>query len=341
MGDKNFKPVILVCGKTGIGKTSLIQAVTGRETVPDSAIGTGAPVTQGFTVYETSAAIYIDAEGMEPGKQTIEEYRRFLASEMIDRLASGCTEDVVTNVWYCIDGPGARVTPSDRELVNAFGDKVMLVVTKSEIMRKPQFEAMWEEIGSLVPSEHVMMVSSAKGHGLDRLIAATKRIVTSSTAESDLAAFESAWDSYYENRQNKWRGMCDEEADSYIRWGAGRSFAIALPCALPLSDMIPLSLNEAYMIMRIGSVYGETAGKNVIGIITGVAAGSVAGKFVATLMPPGLKSVVAASVTYGLGKVAKAYFRSGKTLSRDALREEFLKAKKEGKSQKWTPVEEE
>ena len=53
MSDAKFKPVILVCGKTGIGKTSLIQAVTGRETVPDSAIGTGMPVTHGFTPYET------------------------------------------------------------------------------------------------------------------------------------------------------------------------------------------------------------------------------------------------------------------------------------------------
>ena len=50
--------------------------------------------------------------------------------------------------------------------------------------------------------------------------------------------------------------------------------------------------------------------------------------------------MVAASVTYGLGKAAKAYFRSGKTLSKEALRDEFLKSKKEGKDQKWEPVEE-
>ena len=340
MDKKDFRPVILVCGKTGIGKTSLIQAVTGRETVPDSAIGAGAPVTHGFSVYETDAAIFIDAEGMEPGKQTVEEYRRFLASEMVERLASGRVEDVVTNVWYCIDGPGSRVTPADRELVMAFSDKVVLVVTKSEIMRKSQFEAMGQEVGSLVPPERVIMVSGLKGTGLDRLIDVTKRMVTAATAEDDLAAFDSAWNGYYEARQKRWREMCDEEADSYIRWGAGRSFAIALPCALPLSDMIPLSINEAYMIMRVGAVYGETAGKNVITMLTGVAAGSIAGKFIATIMPPGLKSVVAASVTYALGKAAKAYFRSGKNLSVDQLREEFKRAKQEGKDQEWKAIEE-
>ena len=78
MSDAKFKPVILVCGKTGIGKTSLIQAVTGRETVPDSAIGTGMPVTHGFTPYETEAATFVDAEGMEPGTLSgIRHYQEF------------------------------------------------------------------------------------------------------------------------------------------------------------------------------------------------------------------------------------------------------------------------
>lgn len=339
MSDAKVKPVILVCGKTGIGKTSLIQAVTGRETVPDSAIGTGMPVTHGFTPYETEAATFVDAEGMEPGT-TVADYIAFLKGELLERLATGKSENVITNVWYCVDGPGARVQNADRKIVKAFGEKVMLVVTKSEIMRKSQFETMNAAVSALVPESRIVMVSSETKSGLDQLISRTKAMITSATGSEELAEFESAWDSYYESRQAMWREACDSEADSFILWGAGRSFAIALPCAIPLSDMIPLSINEAYMIMRIGSVYGETVGKNVIGILTGIAAGSVAGKFLATLMPPGLKSVVAVSVTYGLGKAAKAYFRSGKTLSKEALRDEFLKSKKEGKDQKWEPVEE-
>ena len=339
MSDAKFKPVILVCGKTGIGKTSLIQAVTGRETVPDSAIGTGMPVTHGFTPYETEAATFVDAEGMEPGT-TVADYIAFLKGELLERLATGKSENVITNVWYCVDGPGARVQDADREIVKAFGEKVMLVVTKSEIMRKSQFETMNAAVSSLVPESRIVMVSSETKSGLDQLISRTKAMITSATGSEELAEFESAWDSYYESRQAMWREACDSEADSFIRWGAGRSFAIALPCAIPLSDMIPLSINEAYMIMRIGSVYGETVGKNVIGILTGIAAGSVAGKFLATLMPPGLKSAVAASVTCGRGKAAKAYFRAGKALSKEALRDEFLKSKKEGKDQKWEPVEE-
>ena len=173
MSDAKFKPVILVCGKTGIGKTSLIQAVTGRETVPDSAIGTGMPVTHGFTPYETEAATFVDAEGMEPGT-TVADYIAFLKGELLERLATGKSENVITNVWYCVDGPGARVQDADREIVKAFGEKVMLVVTKSEIMRKSQFETMNAAVSSLVPESRIVMVSSETKSGLDQLISRTK-----------------------------------------------------------------------------------------------------------------------------------------------------------------------
>ena len=342
MPDVNFKPVVLVCGKTGVGKTSLVQAVTGKDIVPDSAIGeSGRPETRGLAVYETEAAVFVDAEGMEPGRETVEEYRKFLNGEIVTRLSAGMPENVITAVWYCVDGSGGRVQEADREIVAAFGDMTVLVVTKSETMRRNDFEAFGKTLGAMFSDNRVVTVSSATQTGLDRLIDQTCELACRHSPEDRQKAFETAWKCYYGGQQDAWRKACDEEADSYIRWGAGRSFAIALPCALPLSDMIPLSLNEAYMIMRIGSVYGETVGKNTMGILTGVAAGSVAGKFLATLMPPGLKSVVAASVTYGLGKAAKAYFRSGKTLSREALREEFVRAKKEGKAKKWEAIQEE
>lgn len=189
MSDAKFKPVILVCGKTGIGKTSLIQAVTGRETVPDSAIGTGMPVTHGFTPYETEAATFVDAEGMEPGT-TVADYIAFLKGELLERLATGKSENVITNVWYCVDGPGARVQDADREIVKAFGEKVILVVTKSEIMRKSQFETMNAAVSSLVPESRIVMVSSETKSGLDQLISRTKTMITSATGSEELAEFE-------------------------------------------------------------------------------------------------------------------------------------------------------
>ena len=82
-----MKPNILICGKTGAGKTTLLQTVTQPGTVPDEAIGHGAPTTYGVIEYETEIANFMDCEGMEPG-QTIQEYVDFIMNALADRQCS-------------------------------------------------------------------------------------------------------------------------------------------------------------------------------------------------------------------------------------------------------------
>ena len=334
MAVDHFKPVILVCGKSGSGKTSLIQAVTGPETVPDSAIGTGLPVTKGIHVYETAVATFVDAEGMEPG-QTVEEYLAFLHGEMVRRLDRGAADEVITAVWYCIDGSGGRVQDADRRIVASFGWKAFVVVTKSECFRKKEeYEKLRREIGD-IPDGRVALVSTVRQTGLSSLVDRTRGAVAQAAPKKEIASFEAGWLEFYGKKQEQWLARCDAEADSCINWAAGRSFALAAVFFFPVSDAVPLSINEAYMIMKIAAAYGESAGKGAVAAVAGAATGSFGGKLLATFMPPVAKSLVAASVTYGLGKVAKSYFRSGKTLSKEKMREEFLRAKREGKSKNW------
>ena len=118
-----MKPTILICGKTGAGKTTLIQAVTHAGTVPDEAIGDAEATTRGFDVYETEIANFIDSEGMEPG-QTVEQYASFIMGEVVKRLDSGSAVNLVHNIWYCVDGSGARLQPADARLIRQFSDKV-------------------------------------------------------------------------------------------------------------------------------------------------------------------------------------------------------------------------
>lgn len=47
---------------------------------------------------------------------------------------------------------------------------------------------------------------------------------------------------------------------------------------------------------------------------------------------------IAAGVTYGVGKAAKAYFESGGRLAADALRERFVDATREAKNIKWNNI---
>ena len=337
----NMKPNILVCGKTGVGKTSLIQAVTHRGVVPDSAIGNGRATTQGFHVYETDAATFIDSEGMNPGTQSVDDYVDFILDEMMDRLETEESDNLIHNVWYCIDGSGARIQDTDAKLIRTFKKNMLLVVTKSELMRKEQIESMMNELLEMLPREQIVMVSAENKTGLAQLIARARAMSMDAmkAAEHEIEAFQDRWQEYYDSMLEDWRESVSEEADSYINWAAGRAAAIAA-VPLPLVDIVPLVANETYMIYRLAEVYGIPVDDTVITMILGCAGGSIAGKIAASLLPI-LKIPIAAGITYAVGKVAQAYFESDMKLNKTELREKFLEEEREAKKREWKPIDDE
>ena len=340
MKGMSMKPNILVCGKTGAGKTSLIQAVTHRGVVPDSAIGNGRPLTVGFQVYETEAVNFIDAEGMEPGRQSVDEYADFISGELMQRLETGEAEKIIHNIWYCIDGSGSRIQEADAQLIKNFSDKVILVITKSELMRKEELKSMMNTLLDLIDSERIAIVSAENKTGLKQLIAKAEQMSMTAIdqAQEEMEAFQNRWNSYYANMRRAWSECVSEEADSYIKWAAGRAAAIAF-IPLPLADVTPLIANEIYMIYKLAGLYGIATDNTVISMLLGCAGGSIAGKIGASMLPF-LKIPIAAAVTYGVGKTAKAYFESDMTLNEDDLRKEFLAAEREAKNKKWDAEQE-
>ena len=327
-------PNILVCGKTGVGKTSLIQAVTHAGTVPDDAIGHAGPTTKGFDVYPTEVADFIDCEGMEPGR-TVEEYSSFIMGEVNKRLETGSAGKLVHNIWYCIDGAGGRVLSADAKLIRTFSDKVLLVVTKSEIMRSMEQKEMLSELLDLLPKERIVMVSSLKATGLEQLMRRALEMTSKAIdgADAEIAEYRARWKKYYRNMVSRWKDEAGKEADEFIYWGTGRAAAIAA-VPIPLADVGPLMLNEAYMIYRIGAAYGYAVDKNILAMLVGVAGASLTGKLAATWLPF-LKIPIAAGITFGVGKAAKAYFESGMELSADELKKKFAEGRSEAKKTHW------
>jgi len=157
-------------------------------------------------------------------------------------------------------------------------------------------------------------------------------------AEEELDAFRDRWGEYYAAMRRTWQNGVGSDADDYINWAAGRAAAIAL-IPLPLADVGPLIANEAYMFYKLGALYGYAVNKTVLTGFLGCVGASIGGKLCANLIPF-LKIPIAAAVTYGVGKAAKAYFESGMVLDSETLKAEFLAGEREARKRDWKPVSE-
>ncbi|MBP5673478.1 MAG: DUF697 domain-containing protein [Victivallales bacterium] len=122
-------------------------------------------------------------------------------------------------------------------------------------------------------------------------------------------------------------------ADDYIIWAAGRAAAITM-FPLPIADIGALMANEAYMIYRIAETYGYDIDSSIVSMLIASVGGTFMRRLLFSLLPI-LKIPVVAGITYAMGKVAKVYFASGMTMSREALRIEFTKARRKASRIDW------
>ena len=126
---------------------------------------------------------------------------------------------------------------------------------------------------------------------------------------------------------------CTAIADDYVIWAAGRAAAITM-FPLPIADIGALMANEAYMIYRIAETYGYDIDSSIVSMLIASVGGTFTRRLLFSLLPI-LKIPIAAGITYAMGKVAKVYFASGMTMSREALRIEFTKARRKASRIDW------
>ena len=132
------KANIIVIGKTGAGKSTLINSLLG-ERVADTGMGTaitqenkkydrqiiaidGLPIN--ISVYDT-VGLELDKKVTSNSVSNIEEY--------LERTDKECADNEVLCVWYCINMRGNRLEQYELDLIKKFRDKcipVVIVITQ-------------------------------------------------------------------------------------------------------------------------------------------------------------------------------------------------------------------
>ena len=306
-----MKPAIFVCGKQSVEKTSLIRTVI--NTLPSSPLYN----TSGNELFETPVVDFVEANSSDTDKIPV--------------------PDEAQAVWFCIDGGSSMLSQEEADSIKSLDERALVVVTKSESLNENQIKSLMDFLLGFVSRDQIVLVSEDKKSGLPCLVNRTKKIIENTlnnlSSSSVPPCFDREWDSFFSRRLQLWSQKNEEEANSYITWAAGRAAAIAI-VPLPLADVAPLVANEIYMIYRLAGVYGIANDQSLISMIIGCTGGSLVGKLGSSFLPF-LKIPIAAAVTYGVGKAAKAFFESGMELNGDTLLEIFEKAKEEASNVFW------
>ena len=183
---KNLKTLnIIVAGKTGVGKSTLINAVF-REKLAET--GIGKPVTdhmRKITKNGIPLSVY-DTRGFELGKEVQSEVKSEIFDTISKCLATQDINKAIHCIWYCINTASNRVEPEEIEWLKALTKEnqitqvpIIIVLTQSfskkhaDVMRQTLLDEnldVVQVIPVLAEDYEIDDEYIAKSYGLDALI---------------------------------------------------------------------------------------------------------------------------------------------------------------------------
>jgi uncharacterized protein (DUF697 family)/GTP-binding protein EngB required for normal cell division len=298
---------ILISGQTGVGKSTLINAVF---RVPLAAEGTGKPVTKNVQRYDAAgvpATIY-DTPGIELGhakKDVIRDYKKTIA----DSRKAG-PDEVIHVAWYCIDAGQTRVQGYDVEIVGALAAEVPVILVLTQCIDEERAAALERAITAEMlpiagrPVRTLARERRVAGHtipprGLEELVERTNDILP----EAVRRAFANAQGVVIRLKANQARAVVG--ASSVTAAGIG-----AVP--IPVPDAAVLMPVQLGMLASINAIFGmdmnSDSAVNLIRGLVGQGGVTVVGRQIAANLLkviPGVSIInasVAAALTAALGE---------------------------------------
>ena len=313
---KNLKTLnIIVAGKTGVGKSTLINSVF-REKLAET--GMGKPVTDHMRKISKKGvplSIY-DTRGFELGKEVQAEVKK----EVVDTISKGlATQDInkaIHCIWYCINTASNRIEPEEIEWLKELSKdnqitQVPIIVVLTQSFSKKNAAAMRQmlldeklDVIQVIPvlaeDYEIEDLGIAKAYGLDVLIKVMG---------------EALPDELMDTLQNVQIVALDEKK----RHAQAAVVTAALAAAgegaapIPFSDCALLVPTQLTMIASITVIFGFDVNKSIITALLsstiGAGGATVLGKTVVSNLLkfiPGAGTVAGGDISAGTAGVITA-----------------------------------
>lgn len=343
--DKIGRFNLAIFGKTGVGKSTLINAIFGEDVAKT---GIGEPVTRDAHLYVHKSGVFglWDTRGVEVGTDTeiiIRDLRR-----IVEERRSGPLREQIHLAWYCVRATDRRFEDLEAEFIkklDELGLNVICVMTQVERNSSgechPDAETLAKDIEArglpIFGSRVVMTTAKADEfmgrpqYGLEKLLDASFRAAPKGV-ETALAAAQ------------KIDVKRKRDAAMAIATTASTAAAAAGAVPIPFSDAVLLVPIQLGMMGGIASVYGIDLDKATIASMAATAAATTAGRaavtgllkfipVVGSLVGGLISATVAAGFTMAMGaawllvceQLAQGGLRTADgVLDTDAIRKVFM-----------------
>ena len=334
---------LAVFGKTGVGKSTLVNAVFGEDVAK---VGIGEPVTQGSHLYldKVGSLGIVDTQGLEIGtddRKIIDELQK-----MINRTRKMPLSEQVHVAWYCVRGMDRRFEDTEAEFVRALDELGLpVVIVMTQVPRNESgFHPDAVALAELIRQRHLPVVpgspfltyakpdafSGQQAYGLREVLDATFRVAPEGVHGALVAAQEI-------DHSRK-----ASEAQKVIA-AAASSAAASAAVPVPFSDAVMLVPIQLGMMAKIAQLYKIKFDRAALMAIASTTAATQAGRATATgllKLIPGAGTIaggligagVASGYTYAMGQawlavcqraVTGSFGKVGEALDTDAVREAF------------------
>ncbi len=309
--NKELKKVnLLVVGKSGTGKSTLINTVFSEEMVQT---GVGKPVTNQISLIEKDdfpVRIY-DTVGFEIGslgfdiKDVVKSFKRNPVQQLIKKVQSTETQDDdIHVVWYVISGSGSRIESAEIAFIKWMVEQkipVIIVLTKSYDVVEANL--LKEKIEQLVSVSKKIVIVLAKetenqsSFGVEELIQLTVEALPQGLQTSFIHSQEAS----IKVKHN--------EAVKIVTATMAANFGTGFT-PVPGADAPIMMASQSAMITKITSIYGididkqkiETALASILGVYTAMISGKAIASGIAKMIP-GVGTVGGGLISGGVGMV--------------------------------------